>query len=132
MGDHQAGVGSPDGALKPEDAFEVQVIGWLVEKQHVRRGYQRRRDGEPLPPSAGERRGRRSESLEAGPPEDHLFASCLLPLLKRQARQRRGEHGADGIVQPEHRILGDVGDLGQLSQRPHAGAGRLAAGEDLQ
>ena len=54
VGDHQAGVDGPDRTLEPQDAFQVQVIGRLVQKQHVRRGYQRSRDSEALPPSAGE------------------------------------------------------------------------------
>ena len=87
VGDHQAGVGGLDRALEPQDAFQVQVIGGLVQKQHVRRGHQRRRDGEALPPSAGERRGRCARALEAGPAEHHLLASGLLLFLQGQTRQ---------------------------------------------
>src|SRR5207249_1322838 len=81
VGDDQARVDSPDRTLEPQDAFQVQVIGWLVQKQHVRRSDQRSRDGEALPPSARERRRQRSGGLEAGPPEHHLLARRLLLFL---------------------------------------------------
>ena len=69
VGNDQGCARSLDGGLQPEDAFEIQMIGGLVEKQHVGRGDQRGRDGEPLFPSAGERLGRRGGVLEFGAAE---------------------------------------------------------------
>ncbi len=132
VGDDQAGVDRADGILEPQNAFQIQVIGWLVQKQHVGRSHQGSRDGEPLPPSAGEPRRRRIGGLEAGPPEYHVLASRLLLVLERQTGQRRGEDGADGFVRPEERVLRNISQTRLLSQGPHPRVWRLPPGENLE
>ena len=42
-------------AFQPEDALDVEVVGRLVHQQDVGRGRQLARDGQPLPPAAGQR-----------------------------------------------------------------------------
>ncbi len=49
---HRVGI-SGDEVLEPQRAFEIEIIGRLVEKQNVGRSKQRSRQSHPLPPSAG-------------------------------------------------------------------------------
>ena len=77
-----------DRCLEPQDAFEVQMIGGLIEKQHVGRGYQCRRDGQALLPSSRKGRGRRCGISKPARPEHHLDANALFVFLERQLRQR--------------------------------------------
>ena len=41
--------------LQPEDAFDVEMVGRLVHQEHVGLGGERPRDGQALPPAAGQR-----------------------------------------------------------------------------
>jgi len=52
--------------LEPEDRFDVEVVGRLVEQQDVRLERQLARDGQPLAPAAGERIGGDPSIGEAG------------------------------------------------------------------
>ena len=40
--------------LEPQDRVQVEVVGRLVEQQHVGRDEERAREGHPHAPSAGE------------------------------------------------------------------------------
>ena len=42
-----------DVAFQPDHAFQVEIVGGLVEQQHIRLGEQRRGKGHPHPPAAG-------------------------------------------------------------------------------
>ena len=75
--DDQGGARGFNGRLQPQDAFEIQVIGGLVEQQHVGRCNQRGRDGQPLLPSAGERRGGRGGVLEFGAAQHQFDARAV-------------------------------------------------------
>ena len=55
MGDqHQRAGKALQVALQPLDAVGVEVVGGLIEQQHIRLGHQRRRQGQALAIPAGE------------------------------------------------------------------------------
>ncbi len=45
-----------DVALEPDRAFKIEIVGGLVEQQHIGRAKQRRRQGNAHAPAAGQRR----------------------------------------------------------------------------
>src|SRR5215475_365959 len=47
-----------DVVLKPQGAFEVEIVGGLIKQQQIRFGKQRRRERHPHAPAAGEFRAR--------------------------------------------------------------------------
>ncbi len=118
--------------LEPQDALQVQVIGRLVEEEHIRRLHQGGRDGQPLSPSPGEGRCRRVRALKSGAPQHDFPARLLLPFLQGQTGQRRRQDGTDRVIRLEQRILRDVSHPGLLAQRPHPGIRRFIPGQDFE
>ena len=60
--------------FEPQRAFQIEIVGRLVEQQQVRLREQNRRQRHPHPPAAGEGRGR--------------------PLLRRRVKAEAGQNGA--------------------------------------
>ena len=85
MSDHQTGPRLLDRSLKPQNPFQVQVIGGFVKKQHIRRGDESRCDGQPLFPSTGKRGGRYGSVLEFGPAEHQFQPRGLFVVFQRRA-----------------------------------------------
>ena len=78
-----------DVALEPDRAFEIEIVGGLVEQQHIRRAKQRRRQGNAHAPAAG--KGRAGAILR-------LFAEA--EARQDDGRPGRGRMGID-IGQPD-------------------------------
>ena len=52
-GDHGAGILGEE-SLQPRDAFRIQMVGWLIEQQHVRIGQQQLTQRDAPPFAAGQ------------------------------------------------------------------------------
>ncbi len=81
VGDEQHGPGVvAQERLQPLDGLDVEVVGGLVEQQHVGRGHQRAGQQHAPPPAAGQRVDRRvGGQVEAG--EHHLDALFERPAV---------------------------------------------------
>ena len=119
--------------LQPEDRFHVEMVGRLVEQQDVRLESQFARDGQPLPPTAGERVGGNGSIGEAGFAEGAGDARGFLVVVERLLLL----HGVDQDVFDRHprredRILRHVADAHTSAHRARAGVGLLEAGDDFE
>ena len=91
--------------LQPLDRLDVEMVGGLVEQQHVRLDDQRAREQRPPPPAAGQRGVVRS-AVEAEARQHLVHALHALPVLhvRRGGIERRGDDVA-------HAAAADVGDV---------------------
>jgi hypothetical protein len=118
------------GALQPEDALDVQVVGRLVHQDDVGRRRQLAGDGEPLPPAAGQR-------VDADPTVDEPGPAARLrepsrSILVIQGGQGGEENVVDGEPGVEERILGHVPDANAATKRAGPPIGAGDTGQDLQ
>jgi hypothetical protein len=128
---HQAGARLfGENLLQPQDAVDVEVVGGLVQQEHVGGGCQLARDGEALLPAAGQRIDRRASVREAGAAQRPGEAAGPLGLV--DALERGGEHGLDGKAGREDGVLRHVAEHDAAAERARAAVGRLEAGEDPQ
>jgi hypothetical protein len=65
--DHRAAGAFGDEPLQPGETVEVEVVGRLVEQQHVEAGEQDRRQGGARGLAAGQRRGGQVEQARVEP-----------------------------------------------------------------
>ena len=152
---HHAALEVDQQLLEPLDRVEVQVVGGLVEQEHVRRGDQRLRQRHPLARAAREvaHAGLRIQVQAV-----QGFVDALLPVPGVEGfdlRLQRVEVGAfrggqilvaqghdmrqagaggleDGGVGVERRFLGHIGDAKPCLQLQRAVVGFFEAAEDLE
>ena len=124
VADHQARrARARRAALEPEDAFEVEVVGGLVEQQEVGRGGQLAGDGQALLPAAGERvdvRAARRRSRRGRAPGRGGRGGRPRPRRPAPA----GDDVGDGDARRKDRVLGDVADAEAAAERARAAVGR--------
>ena len=115
---------------QPHRAFEVEIVGRLVEQQQVGRGEQHRRERNPHAPAAGEFRQARGRCAASSKPRPArmraaragaAWASMSASRVWISA-MRSGSRGGLGLV--EQRAALDVGVEHEVDQRLRA-AGRL-------
>ena len=141
-------------ALEPDRALEVEVVGRLVEQQHVGPREQHRRQRHPHPPAAGEvgagallRRGVEAEAaedrgrprlgrmrLDVGEPRLDLGDPVGVRRLLRLGEQRRPldvgrQHRVDEAVPGRRRFLRDAADPRPLRNLDLAGVERQLAAD---
>jgi hypothetical protein len=75
--------------FEPEDAFEIEMVGRLIEEQEIGLANQLACEGEPLPPAAGELGRRLVVAVEADLGEQHDGLHLAFVLI--------GHGGGDGI-----------------------------------
>jgi hypothetical protein len=123
VGDAEDGAGeSAQQVLEPADGGEVEVVGRLVEQQHVRRRGQRLRQRDPLLPAAGQR-AHAHVGGQLQPGEDGVDAVAERPAVGRvefglqpvDPRQRSAVVGVLGQRRGRVVIVGQ-----QLSRRADA------------
>ena len=110
--------------LEPDDAGEIEVVGRLVEQQHVGGAGELAGDGEPLQPAAGERLDRRVRVDEAGAAErlgDPSAASASCSSTSPATRLAHDLLG--GRRRREARVLRHVADARQAAERAGAASG---------
>jgi hypothetical protein len=122
--------------LQPEDALHVEVVGGLVEQQHVGPAGQLADDGEALAPAAGEIVHARVGIREAGSRERHRHAQLRRGRIRRLGvaglAHRRRHHELDRAVRREARLLRHVAQARLAAKRPRPRVGRLDAGQETQ
>ena len=127
---HQPALEPAEPVLQPGSHLRVQMVGGLIQNQHIRRVDQRRRQRHPLPLSAGERAHpllvvRQAQLIE------HGFCLVLVQLpeflwkMQKYLLQNRGVilHGRI-LLQKAHLHIGIPGD--------GPGIGLQLSGQDLQ
>ena len=122
MGDHDQAPGElPQVVLQPEDHVAVQVVGGLVEDEHIRRVEEDGGQGHPLPLAPGEGVHR------LGKVRDPQAGEHGLGLVLQQGPGVRGEVVKDLLQHrgPRHhlRVLGEEAhlDVGVQGDRPLVG-----------
>ena len=129
MGDHDKPPGElPQTVLQPEDHVAVQVVGGLVQNEHIRRVEEDRRQGHPLALAAGEGPHRLGKVRQAQPGEHGLG------LIVQKGPGVWGKPGKDLLQHRGPRLHGGI-----LGQKAHlnigvsgdaALVGGLLAGQD--
>ena len=139
MGDDDAGeLGGGEEVFEPLDAFEVEVVGGLVEEENFGVGNEGFGNSKALPPAAAEG-GRFAAHAgigggvvvdESSPAQG--FAEALLAVGLRDGGAVEGGFGdlADGEAGGEIGKLVDVADAGSLAEGDFARVGFLLGGED--
>ena len=97
MADHDAGERRGiEQAFQPFDPAQIQMIGWLVQQQHIGLLHQGLGNRQALAPAAGKARGIGGEILKARPPQ--RFSDTPFPLRRRSgdALERGFENSAHG------------------------------------
>jgi hypothetical protein len=140
VGDDDAGESSAaENGFEPLDAFEVEVVGGLVEEEDVGLGDHGLGDGEALAPAAGETGGvgvhadRGVRAVVREPCAAEGFAEALLALIRRHACtfQSRFHDVANGEAGGVFGDLADVTDAGAAANGDFTGVGLDLASEDL-
>ena len=127
---HQAALEPAEPVLQPGHHLAVQVVGGLVQDQHVRRVDQGRRQGHPLPLAAGE--GAHLLGKVRDPqPVQHGLGLILVqrPELGGEVEEHLLQHGG---VLVHHRVLGQQADLDVGVPGDGAPVRLRDAGEHLQ
>ena len=131
MGHHdQSALEPAEPVLQPGGHLRVQMVCRLVQHQHVRRVDERRRQGHPLPLTAGEGadfllKVRQAQLVQHG--LGLVFVQG--PELRREVQEHLLQHR--GVIL-HHRVLGQVADL-NIGVPGDAAPIRLCdAGQDLQ
>ena len=103
----------PEQIFQPEDAFEIKVVGRLVEQQEVRLPHQLPGDrAKRLRPTRRRacRRGWSAESAMPAHGEANVDARRLLVFLGDVVRQRVGHRFQHGAFAVEHVLLRQVAE----------------------
>ena len=110
MGHHdEAPLEPAEPVLQPGHHLAVQVVGGLVQNQHVRRVDEGRRQGHPLPLAAGEGAHLLGEVRDAQPVQHGLgLVLVQRPELGGEVEEHLLQHGG-GLL--HHRVLGQQADL---------------------
>ena len=110
MGHHdEAALEPAEPVLQPGYHLAVQVVGGLVQNQHVRRVDEGRRQGHPLPLSAGEGAHLLGEIRDAQPVQHGLgLVLVQRPEFGGEVEEHLLQHGG---VLVHHRVLGEEADL---------------------
>ncbi len=158
MADHNDGMRiAREIALEPKRAFEVEVVGRLVEKEQVRLVEKERGERDAHAPASGEirARARLCRGVEAEPGKDARGAGLgsvgadigkprvdlgdavrVVGMLgfgeERRALAVGGEHRLKQRARAARRFLLDAADSRALGQRDRAGIGRNVAGDSAE
>ena len=110
VGHHdEAALEPAEPVLQPGHHLAVQVVGGLVQDQHVRRVDEGRRQGHPLPLSAGEGAHLLGEICDAQPVQHGLgLVLVQRPEFGGEVEEHLLQHGG---VLVHHRVLGEEADL---------------------
>ena len=131
VADHHAGEGRVgEQLLEPEDAFEIQVVGGLVEEEQVGLADQFAGDGEAALPAAGERFGAQAAIGEAGAAQRLVDARGAFQIVEVLAGDGVGDDLVDGVALGEFGVLRHVADARVAAHGDGAGIGLELAGED--
>ena len=131
MAHDEARPGLPgEDVLQPEDAVHVEVVGRLVQQEHVGVARQLAGDRDPLLPAGGQPVHGAAALREAPPAQRERQAAGPLGLVDRG--QRGGQHVLDGQSGREDGILRHVAEPDAAADRARAPVGRLEAGQDPQ
>ncbi len=129
VGYEDGGEGSRrDEFLEPENAFDVEVVGGFVEKQHVGFFGEGDGDGQALPPSARQGAGFGGGIVEAHARNDFRDLDFGFVALVRGG----GDYFAHGSVGVEAGILLDHGEAHAFAGGDGAVVGRHVAAEDAE
>ncbi len=137
MGDDDAGEPrAAENGFEPLDAFQVEVVGGLVEEEDIGLGDHGLGDGETLAPTAGETGGvgvhadRGIGSIVGEPGAAEGFAETLLALVGGDtgAFEGRFHDVADGEAGSVLGDLADIADAGSAADGDFAGVGLDFAG----
>ena len=118
--------------LEPEDPVHVEMVGGLVEEQHLRLAGQRGGDGQPLAPAAGQLGQWLLGVAEPALAQGDRDPRVAMVLGHRGGVGRGLDHLAHGGLRAERRVLGHVPDAQAPARRPLPGGRRLEPGQDLQ
>ena len=130
---HHAGEGGrSEQPLEPQDAFEIEVVGGLVEEEQVGIEGQLARNGEPALPSAGEGFRRGGAVGETGPAERLVDARGTLEIVEALARDGGGDDFRGGELRREAHLLRHVTDTRVAPHGDGAGIGLHFAGQNFQ
>ena len=132
--DHESERRAGQKPLQPEDGTQVQMVGRLVQKQHVRPGGQGPGDGQAFAPAAGKRRDRHGRIVKTQTPQRHGHPADGFRLAEAPRSLGHGP-GHDGFRRGpfvETVFLGHVGQPHALAQGTIAGIGRDQPGHDFE
>ena len=118
--------------FQPQDAFDVEVVGRLVEQEDVGLADELPGDRQPLAPPAGERAGLLPEVGEPDAAEHVAGLRLLLVLVRVRVGQRRGDDLQHGRFRREGVFLRQVAGGHLPPHRDRAGVGLFQPGEDLE
>ncbi len=133
VADHDAGErGGGEELFEPLDAFEIQVVGGLIEEQHVGRLGDLAGDGEAALPAAGEGFGAHGGVGEAGAAEGLADEGGALHLVEMLPGNSGGDDLMHGLAFGELGLLRHVADARIAAERNRAAIGSDLTGEDAQ
>src|SRR6185437_3588528 len=118
--------------FEPEDAFDIEMIGRLIEQQQIGFGYELACDGETFLPAAGEGFDRLLEVLEAHPTQKSHRARFALMFIERLFGEGVDDDLLNRFAGGESIFLRHISEAKLPAHRELAFIGLLEAGDDFQ
>ena len=119
-------------AFQPQHAFQIKVVGWLVQQQHLGFLQEGADDGQALLPTAGQTTDAHMGAGESGLSEGDLGGDFGLVGIMAAGHQGGSRHADDGGLGVESLLLRYIDQAQTTGYGAVAGIRRIKTREDLQ